>query len=248
MQTIDRIVDEEPDVEVLAEPHPPEVAEPAEPQRPTLASAGRVLVDARSSACSCGRCSRAPILERNAEAGPVGTRRTAALAVLRPLLAISDTLLLSHATARSSVPSAATPRASPAASSSCRRFDLPPEFVEPVPIVTVPAEPEPSPAGPRPEPAVGAEPATGEGDGDASLRNPRRSESPRTSNKLRVAVIGDSLSQGLGPAIERWMDPGVRPRALARTLVDRAVAPGLLQLAGRACARSSRSSARTSSS
>jgi hypothetical protein len=32
---------------------------------------------------------------------------------------------------------------------------------------------------------------------------------PSRSNKFRVAVIGDSLSQGLGPAIERWMDPGV---------------------------------------
>ncbi len=34
MQTLDRFVDEEPDVEVLAEPHPPEVAEPAEPNGP----------------------------------------------------------------------------------------------------------------------------------------------------------------------------------------------------------------------
>jgi len=32
---------------------------------------------------------------------------------------------------------------------------------------------------------------------------------PTPSNKLRVAVIGDSLSQGLGPAIERWMNPSV---------------------------------------
>ncbi len=40
---------------------------------------------------------------------------------------------------------------------------------------------------------------------------------PTTSNKLRVAVIGDSLAQGIGPAIERWMDPEfVRVLSLGR--------------------------------
>jgi hypothetical protein len=40
-----------------------------------------------------------PILKRSAEAGPIGSRRTAALTLLRPLVAISDALLLSNATA-----------------------------------------------------------------------------------------------------------------------------------------------------
>src|SRR5512132_3327660 len=40
----------------------------------------------------------APLLQRSAETGPVGTRRSAALGLLRPLVAISDGLLLSGAT------------------------------------------------------------------------------------------------------------------------------------------------------
>jgi hypothetical protein len=32
---------------------------------------------------------------------------------------------------------------------------------------------------------------------------------PTPSSRLRIAVIGDSLSQGLGPAIQRWMNPSV---------------------------------------
>src|SRR5262245_6883740 len=39
-----------------------------------------------------------PILERSAEAGPIGARRTAALTLLRPLVAFSDTVFLSDAT------------------------------------------------------------------------------------------------------------------------------------------------------
>src|SRR5262245_55616149 len=39
-----------------------------------------------------------PVLKRSAEAGPVGARRTAALTLLRPLVAISDALFLSRAT------------------------------------------------------------------------------------------------------------------------------------------------------
>ena len=42
-----------------------------------------------------------------------------------------------------------------------------------------------------------------------SPRPPTALRTPTRSNKLRVAVIGDSLSQGLGPAIERWMNPSV---------------------------------------
>ena len=52
----------------------------------------------------------------------------------------------------------------------------------------------------------------GEGDGEAPAEGPAAATALRTptrSNKLRVAVIGDSLSQGLGPAIERWMNPSV---------------------------------------
>ncbi len=68
-----------------------------------------------------------------------------------------------------------------------------------------------------PGPSAGSEPTTAEPPASAddedqpaegpTAPNPIRTPSP--SNKLRVAVIGDSLSQGLGPAIERWMNPGV---------------------------------------
>ena len=80
MQTMERVV-------VLEEARPPEPPEP-EPRR---ASARDVFVTI-VVCLSLWALLAAPLLERNAEAGPVGARRSAALALLRPLVAISDSV------------------------------------------------------------------------------------------------------------------------------------------------------------
>jgi len=145
----------------------------------------------------------APLLERNARAGPVGTRRSAALALLRPLVAISDTLFLSRATRSVERALGRDPEAAPGGELALPAFDLPAEEFE---SARVP-----------PGPSAGSDPTTAEPSARADEEDqpaevppaPSPIRTPSPSNKLRVAVIGDSLSQGLGPAIERWMNPGV---------------------------------------
>jgi uncharacterized protein len=189
MRTVERIV-------VVREASP----EPAEPRR---ASARDVFVTIVVCLVLWALLA-APLLERNAEAGPVGTRRSAALALLRPLVAISDTILLSRATSSIERALGREPEAAPGGELALPAFDLPAQEFEPT------HEPPVRSTGSGPtetaEPPVRADEEHEPAEGPAAA-NPIRTPSP--SNKLRVAVIGDSLSQGLGPAIERWMDPGV---------------------------------------
>ena len=145
----------------------------------------------------------APLLERNAEAGPVGARRSAALTLLRPLVALSDRLLLSRTTGLVERALGRDPEAAPGGELALPAFDLPAEEFESTRVPPGPsAGSEPTTAGPPARADDEDQPAEG-----PTAPNPIRTPSP--SNKLRVAVIGDSLSQGLGPAIERWMNPGV---------------------------------------
>lgn len=177
------------------------VSEPPEPE-PRRASARDVFVTI-VVCLSLWALLAAPLLERNAEAGPVGARRSAALTLLRPLVALSDRLLLSRATGSVERALGRDPEAAPGGELALPAFDLPAEEFE---STRVP-----------PGPSAGSEPTTAEPPARAddedqpaegpTAPNPIRTPSP--SNKLRVAVIGDSLSQGLGPAIERWMNPGV---------------------------------------
>jgi uncharacterized protein len=190
MQTMERIV-------------LPREAGPPEPPGPRRASARDVFVTI-VVCLSLWALLASPLLERNAEAGPVSTRRSAALALLRPLVAISDTLLLSRATSSVERALGREPEAPPGGELALPAFDLPAEEFEPT------REPPGRSVGSGPtktaEPPVRADDQHEPAEGPAAP-NPIRT--PSSSNKLRVAVIGDSLSQGLGPAIERWMDPGV---------------------------------------
>jgi hypothetical protein len=149
----------------------------------------------------------APVLERDAEGAPVGARRTVALAVLRPLAAASETLGLDRA---ADVVLHALGRdldAPPGGKLELPEIDLPP-----LPPVTVPSEPppprpphsspSPSTSGTTQEPSAGPE-APQDPVVDAAIRL------PTGDAKLRVAVVGDSLSQGLGPAIAQFFDPDV---------------------------------------
>jgi uncharacterized protein len=170
-----------------------EESRPQHPPVPRRASAWDVLVTIVVCLCLWALLA-APLLERSAEAGPVGPRRSAALALLRPLVAISDELLLSRATGSVERALGRDPGAAPGGELILPAFELPPDEVGPRATAGTsgPAAREAEAVAPEREPAAAA-----------ALRV------PTPSNKLRVAVIGDSLSQGLGPAIERWMNPSV---------------------------------------
>jgi hypothetical protein len=189
MQTMKRVV-------VLEEARPPE------PPERRCASAWDVFVTI-VVCLSLWALLAAPLLERNAEAGPVGARRSAALTLLRPLVALSDRLLLSRATSSVERALGRDPETPPGGELALPAFDLPAEEFESKRVPPGPSEgSDPTTAEPPARADEEDQPAEGP-PAPSTIRNP----SP--SNKLRVAVIGDSLSQGLGPAIERWMNPGV---------------------------------------
>jgi lysophospholipase L1-like esterase len=171
-----------------------EESRPQQPPVPRRASAWDVLVTIVVCLCLWALLA-APLLERSAEAGPVGPRRSAALALLRPLVAISDELLLSRATGSVERALGRDPGAAPGGELILPAFELPPEEVGSGATHTA------GTSGPATREAEAV--ARGGARGGLDLRV------PTSSNKLRVAVIGDSLSQGLGAAIERWMNPSV---------------------------------------
>jgi len=170
-----------------------EQARAPQPPEPRRASARNVFVTIVVCLLLWGLLA-APLLQRGAEAGPVGVRRSAALALLRPLVAISDGLLLSDATRSIERALGRDPGGPPGGELILPAFELPPDEVGST------ATHAAGTSGPATREAEAPE---GEPAAATALRV------PTPSNKLRVAVIGDSLSQGLGPAIERWMNPFV---------------------------------------
>jgi uncharacterized protein len=146
-----------------------------------------------------------PILERSAEAGPIGARRTAALTLLRPLVAISNGLFLSDATGAVERALGRDPNEQPGGELTLPAFDLPDGSDG------APARPSPAGGGGGAKDTEGEQEGHGQAHGSNAGAGPQVDliRTPTPSNKLRVAVIGDSLSQGLGPAIERWINPSV---------------------------------------
>jgi hypothetical protein len=185
----------------------PKVARaPSPPSRlpePKRAAAGSVLVT-MVVCLSLWTVLAAPNLERGAEAAPVGVRRSAALALLRPVAALSRLLFLSQATGSVERALGQDPNAPAGGELVLPEVDLPRASLSTTGPETTPSagdgparrdaidEPAP-PDDPQPPPAESVDPT--------QIRMPTR------GNRLRVAVIGDSLSQGLGPAIEQWFDP-----------------------------------------
>ena len=150
----------------------------------------------------------APVLERNAESGPIGTRRTLALAVLRPLTTISVTLGADRAT---ELVMRAVGRDLDAPAGG--ELELPEIDLPPLPPVDEEVDPpHPSPVGSSSASPAGEEPAGGSAGAGEAPAGPEPSlgiRMPTADAKLRVAVVGDSLSQGLGPALAQWFDPDV---------------------------------------
>jgi hypothetical protein len=215
MQTLERIsVQERSDTRVRGNGHdpdrPPRGLDPGTPSRGPRRASARDAFVAILMCLSLWALLAAPILERNAQAGPVGARRTAALAILRPLVAISESLRLSRVTGSVERALGRDPESPAGGKLALPDFRLPPEAFEPTPVLHTPPRAPESPDETAPVPQ-GQGRDLGEAAETGVVRTPTR------SNKLRVAVIGDSLSQGLGPAIERWMDPGtVRVLSLGR--------------------------------
>jgi lysophospholipase L1-like esterase len=122
----------------------------------------------------------APTMKRAAEASPDGARRAAALAFLAPFVAISDALRITELTDAAEQALGRDPDEAPGGG-----------------IVVLP---EPIPSVPGGGGAQG-------GGGDVHTKGPIRK--PTGTNKLRVAVIGDSLASGLGVYLERVLKPSL---------------------------------------
>jgi hypothetical protein len=93
--------------------------------------------------------------------------------------------------------------------------DAPPGGELELPDIDLPplAPPEENPVVPRPSPPGHASPSPqgrpdrGNGNGHDGAEEPAAGiRTPTADAKLRVAVIGDSLAQGLGPSIAEWFD------------------------------------------
>jgi hypothetical protein len=147
----------------------------------------------------------APVLLRNAQTGPVGARRTAALAILRPLAGAADALAFDRAGDLVLEALGRDPDAPPGG-----ELELPDLDLDLPPL----APPERDPAPPSSAPRTDAQ---SEPQGDRNQGGEREEveepevgiRAPSEDAKLRVAVIGDSLAQGLGPSIVDWFDPDV---------------------------------------
>ncbi|HYG71971.1 MAG TPA: DUF459 domain-containing protein [Actinomycetota bacterium] len=154
----------------------------------------------------------APVLERNAETGPVGARRSVALAVLRPITGISDMLGITPIAEGALRALGDDPDVQAGGELELPDFELPPlPSLDPA----TPTGPEPAGPGPGEEPGGEAGGDGGRGDGPAEPEIELRT--PTSDTPLRVAVVGDSLSQGLGAAIVQAFDPDLaRVLALGR--------------------------------
>jgi len=150
----------------------------------------------------------APVLERDAESAPVGARRSLALAVLRPLTTLSVTLGMDRTT-ELVMRAVGRDLDGPAGG----ELDLPEIDLPPLPPLDAEADPpHPSPLGSASPSPTGEELAAGSAgasEGNEESKPALGIRMPNEDAKLRVVVVGDSLSQGLGPAIAQWFDAEV---------------------------------------
>jgi uncharacterized protein len=179
--------------------------------RPAAPTPGRRTVTARHGLLTIVVCLVSwgllfsPVLERNAQSGPFGARRTAALAVLRPIAAISDALLVggtSDAVMRVLGRDLGAP---PGGELVLPPFELPP-------LPSLKPETSPPPRIPQAETHSGApSPNRNESNRPTPAPEPAPDQirNPTEDDRLRVAIVGDSLSQGLGPAVARLFDADV---------------------------------------
>jgi hypothetical protein len=154
----------------------------------------------------------APALERSAHTAPPGVRRAAALAVIRPVAAISEALSVSDA-AEGAMRALGRDPAAPGGELVLPQLEPPafethPSDAPDAPVIDTAVDVEPSrqPRSPEPTPRVGGRRSSPGVTADAEDTEMRV---PTTRDRLRVVVVGDSLSQGLGPALSEAFDPGM---------------------------------------
>lgn len=137
----------------------------------------------------------APSLKRSAEAAPDGARRSASLAVLSPLAAISDATRLSVVSDGLQRAMGRDPDAPPGGELFAEAPDaIPTDFgVAPGVVGT-------------PDPLPEIDPDDDDDDEDV-LEEAFVLREPTSADKLRVVVVGDSLAMGLSTAIARAFKP-----------------------------------------
>ena len=145
------------------------------PRRPM--PAGRALIVVLVSLLVWGVL-YAPELQRSAEASDVGTRRSISLALLAPIVWITDHVGITAAT------DAAARLAGRDPNSAVGNIDA---GTDPLPTLQ-PGSPEPTKT-------------QGPPDHDTEMRE------PTPDRKLRVAIVGDSLAQGIGYAADSVFKP-----------------------------------------
>lgn len=151
----------------------------------------------------------APVLKRDAEAGPVGARRAAALDVLRPLAALADTLSLNRAAGAFERALGRDPTEPPGGELDLSGLGIPPLPSETAAPHVAPAAPKMSGHRPHAQTETSA-PESGGHAGPSPVPKPTALDValrvPEPGNKLRVAIVGDSLAEGLGPAVAESMN------------------------------------------
>lgn len=148
----------------------------------------------------------APVLERDAESAPVGTRRSVALAVLKPFITLSRALGVDRATSILMRGMGRDPESPAGGELELPEIDLPP-----LPPIAAPelSPPPPEDSGTTlPDEGPATEPA-GQTGSPGEVEPPAGIRIPTEDAKLRVVIVGDSLSQGLGPEIVQLFDPDV---------------------------------------
>jgi hypothetical protein len=194
---------------VAAEELPPELATLEDPDRAPSDDAGRRRrVTPKQAGVTLAVClalwamAFAPVLERTAHTAPPGTRRAAALAILRPVAAISDVLAVSNAAERAMRALGDNPDRPPGGELVIPDIETPHVRVQSAPADgppdLTPARPV-SPTDPtrgRRRPNTRVEVAS-----TADIRIPNERD------RLRIVVVGDSLSLGLAPALAELFDP-----------------------------------------
>src|SRR4029453_9181995 len=159
-----------------------EQARPPGPSEPRRACARDVFVTIVVCLCLWALLA-APLLHRSAEGGPGGTRRAAALALLRPLVAISDGLLLSGATSSVERALGRDPEGAPGGELILPAFELPPDEIESKATHVAPTG--------APDPAGTSQPTTREGEAEAPTEENASAAAlrpPTPSHNLRAAV------------------------------------------------------------
>ena len=177
----------------------PSLAGRRDPLRPRrrVGPAGRVVVIGTACFVLWGLLA-APALRRAAETAPLGLRRTAALAVLRPLSRLSSLLALDR---MQTGVDAALGRHDPGATA------LPPGDVLPSPAL--PAHPS---SGPRPRGSPPARsnpngtPAPAATSGPLTVGSAPSLPAPTEAGRLRVLIVGDSIGADLAMGLARLLD------------------------------------------